>query len=86
MDASWTWQTLSDSQIEQIREATFAHIEHYGFVVQHETLLAKASEVAIGDMGYIPLYHPSLIFAAKKGLEVEVRADGHSNAFQQMTK
>jgi peptide/nickel transport system substrate-binding protein len=53
---------------------------------KRRALLAKANEVAIADMAYIPLYHPSIIFAAKKGIKVEPRADGHSNAFQQMTK
>ena len=42
MDVPWTWSVLSDSQIEQIREAAVVHIERYGFVVQHDTLLAKA--------------------------------------------
>jgi peptide/nickel transport system substrate-binding protein len=47
--------------------------------------LARANELCVADMGYIPLYHPGLIFAARKGIQVEVRADGHGNAFQQYT-
>jgi trimethylamine--corrinoid protein Co-methyltransferase len=42
MNDPWTWRVLSDSQIAQLREAAWTHIERHGFSVQHETLLARA--------------------------------------------
>jgi len=42
-DPAMTRQVLSETQVEQIREAALQHIERNGFVVQHEALLAKAS-------------------------------------------
>ena len=42
MNRAWTWRVLSDAQIERIREAALSHIEHNGFVVQHEDLLRQA--------------------------------------------
>ena len=42
MGGTWTWRVLSDSQVEQIRDAAFVHIECDGFVVQHESLLRQA--------------------------------------------
>ena len=37
-----TQRVLSETQIEQLREAALNHIERHGFVVQQEALLAKA--------------------------------------------
>ncbi len=42
MNYPWSWPTLSEGQIEQIRDAALAYIERHGFVVQDATLVASA--------------------------------------------
>ena len=42
MNYPWIHRILSDSQIEQIREAALNHIERHGFVVQHAALQGRA--------------------------------------------
>ena len=53
MNATGVWKTLSDSQVEQIREAAWNHIERHGFVVQHEGLLtlARARGAVVDEAG-----------------------------------
>ncbi|MFH1267968.1 MAG: trimethylamine methyltransferase family protein [Planctomycetota bacterium] len=42
MEVPWSWKTLSEGQVDQIRDAARTFIETDGFVVRHEGLLARA--------------------------------------------
>ncbi|MGL5446125.1 MAG: ABC transporter substrate-binding protein [Rhabdaerophilum sp.] len=47
---------------------------------QRNALLAEATEVAMDDLGIIPLYYPKNTWAAKKGLRVLARTDEYTLA------
>ena len=42
MNERWNWRVLSDQQVEHLRAAAWDHIAQHGFVVQHNSLLARA--------------------------------------------
>ena len=44
------------------------------------TMARDQIELAMAEYGMIPVFHPALVFAARSGLEVKVRADGNSVA------
>jgi peptide/nickel transport system substrate-binding protein len=47
---------------------------------QRNALLAEATDVAINDLGIIPLHYPKNTWAAKKGLKVTARTDEYTLA------
>ena len=46
------------------------------------TAIAKAIEIAIGEHGLIPLFNPGFAVAARKGLNVRIRANARNTAMQ----
>jgi len=42
MSERWNWQVLSERQVDHLRATAWEHVEQHGFVVQHESLLARA--------------------------------------------
>jgi hypothetical protein len=48
--------------------------------IQRTALLAEASELAMADLGAIPVYYPVPIFGMRKSLTFDVTSAAHSLA------
>jgi peptide/nickel transport system substrate-binding protein len=48
---------------------------------KHKDLLIKATEIAMGDVGIIPLHYQVNIWGMQKGLTYTARTDGYTHAF-----
>ena len=49
---------------------------------RREKLLQQATEIAIGDLGILPLYHQHNLWAARRGIAYEARADERTFAHE----
>jgi peptide/nickel transport system substrate-binding protein len=49
---------------------------------RREKLLQEATQVAMSDLGIIPLYHQENVWATRKGIVYTPRADERTNAFE----
>lgn len=59
-------------------DATLNEARHTLDDAQREALLQKATEIAVGDLGIIPLFFLDNTWAMKKGLVYEGRSDGYT--------
>src|SRR4029079_13748240 len=49
---------------------------------QREKLLQQATEIGVGDLGIIPLYHQHNLWATRRGITYEARADERTFAHE----
>jgi peptide/nickel transport system substrate-binding protein len=49
---------------------------------QREKLLQQAAEIGVGDLGILPLYHQHNLWAARRGITYEARADERTFAHE----
>jgi peptide/nickel transport system substrate-binding protein len=49
---------------------------------RREKLLQQATEIGVGDLGIIPLYHQHNLWAARRGVAYEARADERTFAHE----
>jgi peptide/nickel transport system substrate-binding protein len=49
---------------------------------RREKLLQQATEIGVGDLGIIPLYHQHNLWATRKGVAYEARADERTLAYE----
>jgi peptide/nickel transport system substrate-binding protein len=49
---------------------------------KREKLLQQATEIGVGDLGIIPLYHQHNLWAARRGIVYEARADERTFAHE----
>ncbi|MCC7485039.1 MAG: ABC transporter substrate-binding protein [Burkholderiales bacterium] len=49
---------------------------------RRERLLQQATEIGVGDLGIIPLYHQHNLWATRRGLTYEARADERTLAYE----
>ena len=49
---------------------------------QREKLLQQATEIGVGDLGIIPLYHQHNLWAARRGIVYEARSDERTFAHE----
>jgi ABC-type transport system substrate-binding protein len=49
---------------------------------KRERLLQQATEIAVGDLGIIPLYHQLNVWATRKGIAYAPRTDERTYAFE----
>jgi len=50
--------------------------------VKREHLLQQATEIAVGDLGIIPLYHQHNLWAARRGVTYTARTDERTLAHE----
>jgi peptide/nickel transport system substrate-binding protein len=68
----------SNQQLNKLVDAALATVKDE----ERGSLLGKASEVAIEDLGIIPLHYHLNVWAIRKGLTIEPGANGHTLATQ----
>jgi peptide/nickel transport system substrate-binding protein len=66
----------SNPQMDNILEQALVTVDRK----EHEQLLIKATEIAIGDLGIIPLHYQVNTWATRKGLRYEARTDENTLA------
>jgi len=49
---------------------------------KRERLLQQATEIGVGDLGIIPLYHQHNLWAARRGITYQARADERTFAHE----
>ena len=49
---------------------------------RREKLLQQATEIGVGDLGIIPLYHQHNLWATRRGVAYEARADERTLAYE----
>jgi peptide/nickel transport system substrate-binding protein len=67
----------SNAKLDTVISQALATVEDAG----REKLLQEATEIAIGDLGIIPLYHQVNVWAVRKGLAYKARTDERTYAF-----
>lgn len=67
----------SNPKLDAVIAQALATVEDAG----REKLLQEATEIAIGDLGIIPLYHQVNVWAVRKGLAYKARTDERTYAF-----
>jgi peptide/nickel transport system substrate-binding protein len=68
----------SNKEVDKYLEAANIEVD----TAKSNALVSKAIEIAIGEHGLIPLYNPGFAVAAKKGLQVRIRANARNTAMQ----
>jgi peptide/nickel transport system substrate-binding protein len=68
----------SSAKLDAALEQALATVDD----ARREKLLQQATEIGVGDLGIIPLYHQHNLWAARKGLTYTPRADERTLAYE----
>ena len=68
----------SNPKLDAVLEQALATVNDFN----RERLLQQATEIGIGDLGVIPLYHQHNLWAARRGIVYEARADERTFAHE----
>ena len=68
----------SNSKLDAVLEQALATVDD----PKREKLLQQATEIGVGDLGIIPLYHQHNLWAARRGIVYEARADERNFAHE----
>jgi peptide/nickel transport system substrate-binding protein len=68
----------SNSKMDAVLDQALATVDDG----RREKLLQQATEIGVGDLGIIPLYHQHNLWAARKGVAYEPRADERTLAHE----
>jgi len=68
----------SNSKLDAVLEQALATVDD----PKREKLLQQATEIGVGDLGIIPLYHQHNLWAARRGIVYEARADERTFAHE----
>jgi len=68
----------SNSKLDAVLEQALATVDD----PKREKLLQQATEIGVGDLGIIPLYHQHNLWAARRGIVYEARADERTYAHE----
>jgi peptide/nickel transport system substrate-binding protein len=68
----------SNSRLDAVLEQALATVDD----PKRERLLQQATEIGIGDLGILPLYHQHNLWAARRGIVYEARADERTFAHE----
>jgi peptide/nickel transport system substrate-binding protein len=66
----------SNAEMDRLTEQALATVDD----AKRQELLAKATEIAIEDVGIIPLHYQVNAWAAKKGIAYRARTDENTRA------
>jgi peptide/nickel transport system substrate-binding protein len=68
----------SNPKLDAVLEQALATVNDFN----RERLLREATELGVGDLGIIPLYHQHNLWAARRGIAYEARADERTYAHE----
>jgi peptide/nickel transport system substrate-binding protein len=68
----------SNPKLDALLEKALATVDD----AQREKLLQQATEIGVGDLGVIPLYHQHNLWAARRGIAYDARADERTFAHE----
>ncbi len=68
----------SNAKLDTVLEQALATVDD----ARREKLLQQATEIGVGDLGIIPLYHQHNLWAARRGIVYEARADERTFAHE----
>ena len=68
----------SNSKLDAVLEQALATVND----PKREKLLQQATEIGVGNLGIIPLYHQHNLWAARRGIVYEARADERTLAHE----
>jgi peptide/nickel transport system substrate-binding protein len=68
----------SNPKLDAVLEQALATVNDFN----RERLLREATELGVGDLGIIPLYHQHNLWAARRGIVYEARADERTFAHE----
>ena len=68
----------SNAKLDAVLEKALATVDD----PQREKLLQQATEIGVGDLGILPLYHQHNLWAARRGITYDARADERTFAHE----
>jgi peptide/nickel transport system substrate-binding protein len=68
----------SNARLDAVLDQALATVDD----AKRERLLQQATEIGIGDLGILPLYHQHNLWAARRGITYEARADERTFAHE----
>jgi peptide/nickel transport system substrate-binding protein len=68
----------SNAKLDTVLDQALATVND----AEREKLLQLATEIGVGDLGILPLYHQHNIWAARRGITYEARADERTFAHE----
>jgi peptide/nickel transport system substrate-binding protein len=68
----------SNPQMDALLDKALATVDD----AQRERLLQQATEIGVGDLGILPLYHQHNLWAARRGITYDARADERTFAHE----
>src|SRR5690606_26622673 len=68
----------SSAKMDAVLEQALATVDD----AKRERLLQQATEIGVGDVGIIPLYHQHNLWAARRGVAYAARADERTLAHE----
>ena len=68
----------SNPRLDAVLDQALATVDD----AQREKLLQQATEIGVGDLGILPLYHQHNLWAARRGITYEARADERTFAHE----
>jgi peptide/nickel transport system substrate-binding protein len=68
----------SNPKMDAVLEQALATVDD----ARRERLLQRATELGVGELGIIPLYHQHNLWATRKGVSYEPRADERTLAYE----
>jgi len=68
----------SNARLDAVLDQALATVDD----AKREKLLQQATEIGVGDLGIIPLYHQHNLWAARRGIVYEARADERTLAHE----
>ena len=68
----------SNPRLDAVLEQALATVDD----ARREKLLQQATEIGVGDLGIVPLYHQHNLWAARRGITYEARSDERTFAHE----